>query len=391
MNTRLTRAAARAVDWARRQALPLWCERGWDRAGGFVERLYPDGTPDRAAARRVRVQVRQIAVMCQASLAGWSPDAAGLARKGADWLFTRCRPRDGAPGFVHVVDPSGEVLDGRRDAYDQAFALYALSWLYRLDRDAQVRREIDALVGWMEEALWDRQHGGYAEGDYEAPLRRQNPQMHAFEAMLALYDATQDRAYLQRADRLLALLRGRLFDAGGGVLREYFTQDWRAAPGDAGRLVEPGHHFEWIWLLAAYEQRSRTPTADLRDALWRFASRFGFAPTGFVMDACRDDGVPLEMTQRFWPQTEFVKACLARVELGEPAVAEEGAAMAAAGVEAWFLGFLNVIPAGGWIDRLGPDRSIRDASMPASTGYHVFVAIQEAARVSSLSAAGPWP
>ena len=37
-------------------ALPLWSTEGWDAAaGGFVDRLQPDGRADRLAPRRVFV------------------------------------------------------------------------------------------------------------------------------------------------------------------------------------------------------------------------------------------------------------------------------------------------------------------------------------------------
>ena len=43
------------------QSLPLWAGEGWDPStGGFAERLDREGNADRAAARRVRVQARQI-------------------------------------------------------------------------------------------------------------------------------------------------------------------------------------------------------------------------------------------------------------------------------------------------------------------------------------------
>ena len=46
--------------------------------------------------------------------------------------------------------------------------------------------------------------------------------------------------------RMLALTR--FIDPETGVLREFFDADWRAPGGEDG-LVEPGHQFEWAWLL----------------------------------------------------------------------------------------------------------------------------------------------
>ena len=38
-------------------------------------------------------------------------------------------------------------------------------------------------------------------------------------------------------------------DAHNGALHEFFDADWNPAPGIEGRIVEPGHQFEWAWLL----------------------------------------------------------------------------------------------------------------------------------------------
>src|SRR3546814_13925869 len=64
--------------------------------------------------------------------------------------------------------------------------------------------------------------------------------MHLLEACLALHEATKETAYLDRAGLLLDLFRDRFLVTGS--LREFFTDDLRPAPGDAGRIVEPGHH-----------------------------------------------------------------------------------------------------------------------------------------------------
>jgi hypothetical protein len=111
--------------------------------------------------------------------------------------------------------------------------------------------------------------------------RRQNPHMHLLEALLAAHDAFGDGVFFARAEELVLIFLSRFFQAGEGALPEYF--DAALAPQrEAGRfLVEPGHHYEWIWLLDRYAQRAaamgRPVRPDLRrvsDALFEFADRF---------------------------------------------------------------------------------------------------------------------
>src|ERR1700761_2340889 len=145
-------------------SLPLWFERGWDgRAGGFVERLDLDGTPDHAAPRRVRVQARQIYCFAKAAELGWFPEGRDIAVKGLEYLLAKAKRPDGRPGFVHLLNPDGSVRDPLRDSYDQAFVLLALATVYQLNGDAQVRAELDSLIGFVEHDLRSP-HGGFLEG-----------------------------------------------------------------------------------------------------------------------------------------------------------------------------------------------------------------------------------
>src|SRR3546814_5765188 len=55
------------------------------------------------------------------------------------------------------------------------------------------------------------------------------------------------------AEHIFQLFRRHFFDAAAGQLIELFDRDWREVPQegrDGGRrLREPGHFFEWAWLL----------------------------------------------------------------------------------------------------------------------------------------------
>src|ERR1700733_13474623 len=173
-------------------ALPLWSAEGWDSsAGGFVDRLDQDGRVDYLAPRRVFVQARQIYCFAKAAQIGWYPEGREIALKGLDHLLTKAKAPDGRPGFVHTLAPDGAVLDPLRDTYDHAFVLLALANVYALDRDAQVRSEIDGLLSFLDTQLRSP-HGGFLEGWPAVLPRRQNPQMHLFEAMIAVFDATHE-------------------------------------------------------------------------------------------------------------------------------------------------------------------------------------------------------
>ena len=146
------------------QALPLWATQGWDgRHGGFIERLAPDGTPDRDAPRRLLVQARQIYCFAKAAQLGWYPPGHELALRGLDHLLSTYKSPDGRPGYVAVVAPDASIVSAFRDTYGHAFVLLALAQVFQLDRDAQIRTEIDQALAFLDHHL-KSDHGGYIEG-----------------------------------------------------------------------------------------------------------------------------------------------------------------------------------------------------------------------------------
>jgi mannose/cellobiose epimerase-like protein (N-acyl-D-glucosamine 2-epimerase family) len=354
--------------------LPLWCTEGWDdAAGGFVDRLDPDGRADRFAPRRVFVQARQIYCYAKAAQMGWYGEGREVALKGLDHLLTKAKAPDGRPGFVHKLTPEGGVLDARRDTYDHAFVLLALATVYGLDRDAQVRSEIDALLAYLDAHLRSP-NGGFLEGAPASLPRRQNPQMHLFEAMIAVFDATHDLAFQQRAGEFFALFLANLYDKQTHLLGEYFEDDWSKIPPVS---VEPGHLAEWVWLLKGFERITGCPTGRYRGELLASALRYRDEATGCLADEGNVEGRVRRHSRRLWPQSEIAKAWIAQAEAGEVGAADEARA-ALARLERHYL---NHPVAGGWYDQFDRDGKSLVATIPASSFYHVLCAVAEAEQV----------
>ena len=51
------------------------------------------------------------------------------------------------------------------------------------------------------------------------------------------------------ADEIVALCLDRFIDRDTAALREFFASDWTPVSGVQGEVVEPGHHYEWAFLL----------------------------------------------------------------------------------------------------------------------------------------------
>lgn len=371
----------RLQSWLFERTLPYWAAHGIDAAaGGFHERLDAARLPVVKDGKRTMVQARQIYVFAQASLLGRLPQGRALAHAGRDFLLAHCRHPDS--GWRFRVARDGAAMDDTRDLYTHAFVLYALAWLYRLDGGGAARTLADETMTFLDGDMVHPE-GGYREaldgaGKPSGGPRRQNPHMHLFEACLEWYAATEDHAWRDRADALAVLLSARF--CVGGTLREYFDDSLVPLPGDRGRIVEPGHHYEWTWLLHRHRQLGGGDRTPLAAELYAFAERHGIdAATGGAIDIVAPDGAATRTSRRFWPQTEAIKAHIARFEAtGDPALGRRVTAQA----ESLYRAHIDGTAEGAWREHLGPDGAVTVADLPASSLYHVTLAAAELSRLS---------
>jgi mannose-6-phosphate isomerase len=223
-------------------------------------------------------------------------------------------------------------------------------------------------------------HGGYVNTLPAGPeWRQQNPHMHLLEAALALFETSADPYWRHWAAELIDLFETRLLDRDTGTLGEFFTQDWKPAPGPDGDRIEPGHHYEWTWLLDMHARLTGDDRRDLGHGLFDFAERHGLdRATGRVLDVVGRTGVVHSAATRLWPQTEALKAYCVMT------ASRHGLAPRIAGVVADLMArFFAGCPAGSWRDRFDAGGQPLIDGIPASSLYHVFMAYAE---LSALAA-----
>jgi len=363
--------------WLFERALPLWWSVGFDaRARIFHERIDQSGAPSPDTFRRVRVQARQTFVFARAGRLGWQGPWRDAASAGVETLLRACLRPDG--GVRHLLDPRGAALDERRDLYDTAFVVLAFAEAATaLDR-SDLAAAAERLIDWVEQN-WSLAQGGFDEGDVApAPPRRQNPHMHLFEALLALYDATGDARHLARAERLAALARQHLIQP-SGALTEYFDDAWRPAPGDEGQIIEPGHLFEWSWLLHRLGALGGSRMEDAAHKLCDIAELRGVGANGAIRDAIMLDGAVRTPASRLWPNTERLKAHLVALERTGDARHAHAVLSASAMLSAFCATPVN----GLWRDKR-VDGAFVDEPAPASSFYHIVMALSELFRVTRI-------
>ncbi len=141
--------------------------------------------------------------------------------------------------------------------------------------------------------FWEAQHGAIAEefnADWSpiAPYHGQNSNMHLTEALMAAFEATGEREYLEKAEQIADLIINRRARENGFRVAEHFDADWNVDKAYAGDPMfrppgtTPGHWLEWarlvlqLWALGGKQHawmpeaarsavpRSRSPSAGTR-------------------------------------------------------------------------------------------------------------------------------
>jgi mannose/cellobiose epimerase-like protein (N-acyl-D-glucosamine 2-epimerase family) len=375
------------LGWLRDQALPLWNQHGVDRrGGGYFENL--GFGADRhieasGSVRRGRVVARQIYVFDLGQQLGWRTDLSSPVTHGCDYLFSRMHAGDGV--FHTALDAATSVPNAPFSLYEQAFYLFALSRLSiaHADRYPVAETALRCLERLRRE--FGRAQGGFEESDPPSLPLKSNPHMHLLEAALAWIDVTDGaarRPWTDLAHELVGLCLTRFMDAQSGALREYFDHDWRPIQDDSGRIVEPGHQFEWAWLLLRWssypslDESERRACVEAAKRLLDIGEKWGVDPVrGVAVNEIWDDLNIKDSAAKLWPQTERVKAWCAMLVAARSVADAEHASQRIAAAADGMAKYIRAESAGLWSEVLFADGTFESSPSKASSFYHVACAI----------------
>ncbi|ESQ80759.1 AGE family epimerase/isomerase [Asticcacaulis sp. YBE204] len=377
LNARLAARQDSLKLWLFDNALPIWRDVGVDREkGGIYETIGLDGRPV-DVNRRTRVAARQVYSYALAQKMGYDGDTDAVIDAGLDWLSG---PAATPEGMVYaVLTPQGEVVKGEFDFYDHAFALLGYASAFKVrphDRslEAKAVRIRDTLL-----TTYKHPVRGFEESSPRTLPLKTNPHMHMFEASLAWIEAGGDSVWKDIAAEIAQLCLDKFLHPENGSLREYFDGDWNPLEGEMGRIIEPGHQFEWAWLLVRWAQISGddkfiAPAKRLVEIAETFGTDHDRNVTMFEL---WDDFSPKDRKARLWAQTERMKAYVALSSVAaspdEKAGYIETLITAAEGLEL----YLDTKVAGLYLDKMNPDGTFVDEPAPASSLYHIICGIDE--------------
>lgn len=375
-------SASEMKGWLIDKALPRWSASGLlPTDGSCFESIDLTSLKGLAGPRRARIVPRQIYAFLEGAKLGWTGPAAEIARKLHSWYVDTYPTRDGH--FAASAGMDNKVIDPAFDLYNQAFSLFGFATiaaaLPELREDAEERAA--NLLNHLFET-YAHPEAGFREGAPDRLPLCSNPHMHLFEACLAWEAVSQDPVWKNLADEIAELALSRFIDPVSGGLREFFNLDWTPFSGDGdhgkGRVMEPGHQFEWAWLFARWG-RSRSDATALTAArrLYDIGWTYGIDENrGVTFMALNDDFTVRDPIARLWGQTEWIKAAVALAEMSIGAERDAYLADIPDAVRALEL-FLEAAPDGLWRDKMAPDGTFADEPAPASSFYHIVCAISE--------------
>jgi mannose/cellobiose epimerase-like protein (N-acyl-D-glucosamine 2-epimerase family) len=283
---------------------------GFFRAG-FDRRWRPDAEQQATIVS----QARLLYVMAVGYEATHAPAYLDAMVQGARFVLGHFTDRTFG-GFFWSVGPDGTVLDTDKSAYGQAFAIFGLAHAARVSNMALFSDV--ALSNWqlLKTKIFDE------TGGVKSSMRRdfsktdgandQNPMMHLFEALLALYEATHSPAVYADARALAEFVYARMYDPNGGYVAELYGAGWRPLPSEQGGFVDVGHQFEWAFLLSrAVQQGFSRHYLAFGQRLVDFGMRAGYDPSqGGIFSRADYQGRHFGGEKGWWQQCELLRALM---------------------------------------------------------------------------------
>ena len=342
-----------------------------------------NGAPSDADFKRTRVIARQTYVFSHAALMGW--DGGEACAHDCYRTLTKCWQGPLSGWARTLAADSLFVKDAATDLYDTAFALFALCWYYRLTRSEEALKLAHETLDFIDARMRHPNGKGFLHVIPAVGWRQQNPHMHLLEAALVGVEACGHARFADLARELIELFRTYFFDAESASLFEYFTEDWARAPGADGALTEPGHQFEWAWILGRASSLLGMDLGAEAKGLVYGAETKGVSSDGLTYNTVTGGGEPIDLGSRTWPNTERIKGHIAMFEMfgADPRPAVDSS------VAILFQNHLAHAPNGAWIDLFDANRQPLSKQIPTSTLYHLFLAFAEIMRVGDRLRALP--
>ena len=253
--------------------------------------------------------------------------AAELVDYGLDFIWSAHRDRTNG-GYFWSVGKSGPV-DRVKLAYGHVFVLLAASSakIFGSSKADQILEDVWTV---LLEHFWEPTAGLFCDEftenwDTFSNYRGMNANMHAVEALLTAYEATDDKIFLEHAKKILDFFINKIAMQNSWRIPEHYNEKWEIDPNYEGdpmfrpRGSTPGHSFELsrlalqFWdLTGRRDMRLIVSSKALLDQA--LADAWDKENGGFVY-TLNQDGTWDKTIKLWWPITEAIGALGAQLKI----------------------------------------------------------------------------
>ncbi len=254
----MQRVKQEVLEHLKTKILPFWMKLKDEEQGGFYGYMGYDLQVDKGAVKGCILNSRILWFFSNACMCLGDEKLLSYARHAFLFLRDFCLDREFG-GVFWSVRFDGEVEDGTKHVYNQAFAVYALSSYYAASGDLEAVSLAWDLFDLIEERGKDE--GGYLEAfarDFRTPAgneklsengvmaeRTMNTLLHVFEAYTELYRVTGDARVVKQLKEMLSLFADKVYNPGLHRQDVFFDREWNSLID----LYSYGHDIETAWLI----------------------------------------------------------------------------------------------------------------------------------------------
>ena len=245
--------------------LPFWMTKMVDsQNGGFYGRIDGSGQVYKEADKGCVLNTRILWTFSSAFRILNDPYYLKMAERAKEYLLGHFLDMESG-GVYWLADNKGNMKDGKKQIYAQAFAIYGLSEYYRVTKDISCLEKAIGLFRLIEQYSYDVNLGGYFEAfdrkwgaidDLRLSAKdanekkTMNTHLHVLEAYTNLYRIWKDDLLKKQLQNLIEVFINRIVNSQTFNLKMFFDEAWN----DKTDLVSYGHNIEASWLI--YEAAS---------------------------------------------------------------------------------------------------------------------------------------
>jgi mannobiose 2-epimerase len=240
--------------------LPFWMTKMIDSGdGGFYGRIDGSGRIFTDADKGCVLNSRILWTFSSAFRILKNPEYLKTAERSKDYLLDHFFDKEFG-GVFWLLDHKGQMKDGKKQIYAQAFAIYGLTEYYRITNDSACLGKAIELFRLIEKYSYDNKLDGYFEAfsrEWGAlddlrlsakdanEKKTMNTHLHVLEAYTNLYRIWKDDLLKKQLYKLIGVFTDRIVNSQTFNLNMFFDEQWN----DKTDLVSYGHNIESSWLI----------------------------------------------------------------------------------------------------------------------------------------------